>query len=400
MTESSLTIRFDSLLARTESVDNQQIINQITTLQKEGLNRFPLWHVRFLQVKSNLFMAAAKTDSAFLTAKEAGAIAEQYHLTESSQINNHLMGDLLLKQKKYAESLLYLNKAEQYFRSVDKPIHLSSCLSKKAYGLAILSRNEEAKVVAAEAIQIIEKAEEVMVKAQIYNDVANAYNLLNDRLNAIRMHLKAYDLAKEHGFQKLLAGISNNLSLSFMELRQYEKAKYYSKEAIAICEASNTDYIKHHLLLGLASIALELEEYDSVGYYLSSLQLEDSYKKSGLLKGEVEIFYAEIAFGKGDYEQAYQHLTRAKEAAKQTEDELSLLTAKAGIAKYFEFKKEYEGALSILDTVLNTSIVHLFHLKKPLELQAKIYKKLGNYKQALATQEKIESIQDSVSSLE
>ncbi|MEN0046821.1 MAG: histidine kinase [Bacteroidota bacterium] len=400
LTESSLTMLFDSLLIQAESADNQQIIKQITVLEKQGLERFPLWHVRFLQVKSDLLIGLAKADSAFLTAKAAGKIADQYHLTESSQVNNHLIGNLLLKQKKYAESLPYLTNAEQYFRSLDQPIHLSSCLSKKAYGLAVLSRNEEAKVMAAEAFQIIEKTEEVMVKVQIYNDVANTYNLLNDRLNATRMHLKAYDLAKEHGFQKLLAGLGNNLAISFMELRQYEKAKYYSKEAIAICEKSSLDYVKYHLLLGLANISLELHEYDSVEYYLNSLALEDSYKESELLKEEVEIFYAEIAFEQGDYEQAYQHLIKAKKAAKQTEDELSLLTAKAGIARYFEFKQEYESALNLLDTVLNTSIVHLFDLKKPLELQVKIYKTLGNYEQALATQEKIAIIQDSTSVLE
>lgn len=400
LTESSLATLFDSLLAQTSSGNNQAILDQIKQIEEEEIIRFPQWHIRFLQVKSELFMSVAKVDSAFLTAKEAGEIARKYKLTKSIQINNHLLGNLLLKQKKYEESLPYLAHAEQYFRSTDEQIDLSGCLSKKAYGLAMLLRYAEAENAAEEAFQIIENTNETVSKIQIYNDVANTYNLLNDRLNATRMHLKAYDLAKEYGFQTLLAGISNNLSISFMQLRQYEKAKYYSTEAIAICEAANLDYVKHHLLIGLAGIALELQEYDSVKHYLNLLELEESYQKNKLLEEEVEIFYAEIAFEKQDYEQAYQHLTKAIKAAKQTEDELSLLTAKAGIARYFEFKNEDEEALGLLDSVVNTPLVHLFYLKKPLKLQVKIHKKLGNYKEALATQQKIETIQDSTLALE
>ncbi|MEM8523490.1 MAG: histidine kinase [Bacteroidota bacterium] len=399
LSERTLPILFDSLLAQTKDQKMQVIIERIELIEGSGLEHFPEWQVQFLQVKSELLMGIAEVDSAMTVANKAAYIAKTYHFQKLIAVNNHLIGNLFLRQKKYKEAIPYLEQAETYFRAEKKLADLSNCVSKLACALSMSSKSKEAQEVAEEALDIIEEVDNIPLKIQVLNDVSTVYAMLNDRLNAIRMLLKAHEIAKEYGFTKPLTGVSNNLAVNFFELRQFEKAKRYTQEVISICEELNLDYVKHHVLLNLSNIFLVTHSLDSAKYWLSILEAESSYQRNDLLKTEVALLHSELAFEEQQHEKAYQYLLSAKRMAEQTGVELNRLAAMAGMAKYLELKNKNTEALNLLDSVINHPLAPLFELEEPLKIQAKIYKKLKNYQSALAVQEQSEIIKDSLAAL-
>lgn len=126
-----------------------------------------------------------------------------------------LRGDL------YDDKGLKESAIDDYSEAIHLAPQLSSAYDKKGTALAELGR-------ASEAVQEYKKAVEIKPKALYYYNMAVAYDILNDKDNAIYFNTKTLEIDHSHAKAYYMRGIS------YSEIGDYNKAISDYNEAIAL----------------------------------------------------------------------------------------------------------------------------------------------------------------------
>ncbi len=395
-----LAEQFHHLTQEFEDLEATAILDSIQQLPSDLLDQHPTWKVRFLHLESQARTELSQIETALACAKRAESISHANELEELIHENYHLQGNLLLKGQQFQKGLAYLNKALPYFEAKEDIDAQLSGLSKKAFALAVLGREEEAKLITKYSREILPQANSTILSIQVYNDLAITYNILNNRLEATRMYTLAYELAEEEKYLKLLTGIGNNLLNTFLELGQFEKAKSYGKDALRIADELNLLQIKQYLLLGLSDLFLKTNEVDSSIFYLNRLESECFPAEDKILRTEIQTLRAEIYFDQDSIEKANHCIESAKAILIGEDLAWPDLQVKLGKAKYWYHKNEASKALDLLADVLANPLLPEIYRLEPLELQYKIYKQQQLAAEALLVLEQKNLIKDSLLTLE
>lgn len=319
---------------------------------------------------------------------------------EEIQLNYFRIGTIRLKEGQFPESLAYFDSVDVYFRRHPNKDLLISYLAKKAYALAGVGQTEAALEIGREAIQLGEEQGQTELLAEVYNDVGLMYAIINDAPNCAKTLLKGYVLAKELHLWGVVASLSNNLTILFTYLQQFEQAKKYNQEAIRMCDILQLNAIKTKVLFNRVSLSMELNELDSARWYLDQVMSQDLDPDYALLKPYVETIRGDLAWKSGDYEAAYQLYQTAEGLARVSLDKKAELEAGMGIVQYLAHTHQYEEALEILSEIIPHPLVAAIDKKDCLDLQAAAYENIGAYQKAYEAQQWSNKIQDTVLSLE
>lgn len=399
-TQQQLAAQLDSLKHWIEQKDLSELIPHFQSAREQGLAQYPALYVQYLYLFSDVYTQLALGDSASIFVAEALRVSQEHQLEEMICMNLYHKGIVNMQRAQFPEAVPYLDSAANYFMATGNLEKASSCLGKLANTYAAIRNRKEALVTAERAIDLISKTPIRPVHAEVYNDIGGMYGFLNDMPSCTRMLIKAYAVAHELNLLRSLAGITNNLSVVFTYLQQFDRAKRFNQEAIKACETLNLATLKTTALFNRANLLVQLQEIDSARWYLNQVESQKEALSFRALNPYVERVRGDIALQNQELELAENHYLEAKALASQNKDMMAGLGASVGLANYLVEAGKYGAALKQLDELIEQPMLTEIDQKELYGLQARAFQAEGKYKEAMEALSGKQRIQDTILSLE
>lgn len=186
-------------------------------------------------------------------------------------------------------------------------------------------------------------------------NIATVLRTMGNFRDALTMYLKGIDAFKNADFpgkdKKLLTAYLN-IGLVYNEFDQYDKALYYHRKGLALTNAALENYINlYYLRLAHIHDFLELKQYDSAKYYLTSE--DSSFRKLNQvdilssLYSNWGIYYLGVkdtASALTNFEKAYQYAVRSKNEFRQNQMLARMATIYLSRKEYRKSADAYEKA--------------------------------------------------------
>lgn len=196
--------------------------------------------------------------------KDAARMAERMNDMDLRGLVQYNIGDLLAEQGLYNEALESYKRAERlYIQSPDK---------------------------------VYEK------QSQCFSAIGQMYALLNEIDSSFLYLKKGVVLAENAGDVKLQDLFTQNLSVAYLELKQYDEAKKYMRKSFEL-NNDTSEIVRYYL--NFAMLYAEEKNEDSTLYYISRLKesvegLQDKYLQIGVYS-----FLSESAKDLGQFQEAF-----------------------------------------------------------------------------------------------
>jgi len=152
------------------------------------------------------------------------------------------------------------------------------------------------------AVNHIENARDILIKNNNHKYDGNIYNLLQLLYHYMHQYRKGANngllavgiFAKSKNKVSLQEAL-NNLGLNYIELKQYDSAKYYLNKAMVLANASGNKQIQTTTALNFALIALKSQQIDSIKPYVTKAlklsQSNDLHEQEGLAQYGLAYYY-------------------------------------------------------------------------------------------------------------
>ena len=189
--------------------------------------------------------------------------------------------------------------------------------------------------------------------------------------------------------------VTNNIANVYTELGENAKAiKIYEEAFQTNIDLNLVDEAASNIF-NIANSYLELKDYDKVKSYIK--QLEDFNKIS---KTSIDPCFikAEIFIVENQLDSAMTSLDRAITISANEGDELFVCSLSLRKAEVLLMKKDYVGAMAVLENTNRIIEKNDFNDLKLdfLKLKASLYKELGQFKEAFLSMEQYDTLKDSL----
>lgn len=250
------------------------------------------------------------------------------------------------------------------------------------------------------AIEIHREAYNIFKKDNNYEGILATINALVGNYSfiqyfdkAIEYGIKGIDLAEKIGNYQVLNSIKNNMSITYLEIGEFEKAKSLL-EQIANLPDIDVKYNKIVNMINLAECERELNNYDvSLRYLESALELSKCFNVN-LIPGVLEEM-GRTYCAKGLYNIADEKFSESVRISRNTGHKLCLNEALIYWAEVDLKQERYNDAIDKLKEVEgNIESVNSIRNKNKIYSNISLaYKGLGDYKNAYFYLEKVNNIQ-------
>lgn len=240
----------------------------------------------------------------------------------------------------YADQAFSLSKEKQYY--LGQAIALET---KGLYHEIVVGNYEKASTFYFDGIDICEK-HQLPYTASIYHSLGVMFHTTDSYENALKYYTIAYDLAKENGNQELEKKCLINLGSVNSSLENFEKARQYMEESLALNIRPELDYSTY---ANLGNLLIKQEKYGEAMAYIEKATEQSPDNPSS----EVNLYFLLYAKAKmGDKSNMDGVLARA-EAAINTVGirDKSLLLRSLG--DYHASIGNYKKALEYRDAYIN-----------------------------------------------
>ena len=276
------------------------------------------------------------------------------------------------------------------------------------------------------------------------NDSGGLLRDHSDFAQAIEVHQKALDLAKQYNDSIGIVMISNSLATDMRRIGNYDDALALHLEALRISELMRADtsfearknLVRSYNGVGNVQLAIgdntgaeksfrealkgETELQSAVGmainyanigsikrnegkldsarlYYIKSLEYNE-VAGSTIGVGLCHTYFGELAESRGNYVTAQQEYTSAYELLSNTEDKWHTLTPLVAIARTYVNQGNTKEADEAVNKALkvSTAINSLSHVREALELKAELEEQKGDMGSALKYYKQSKVISDSL----
>jgi signal transduction histidine kinase len=220
---------------------------------------------------------------------------------------------------------------------------------------------------------------------------------------AIEWHLKNLQLSEELNDNESKLSALSDLSGQFHFLKQYDKAKYYVKKAIALSEQTPTKPKRvSSFYLNLGIFYRETQQPDSAFIsYKKSLAIKRKIQDSTGI-ANVNINISTLLIDQKKYEQAQPYLNENIKYHQRKNDEVNLWFDYFNLSRIYLEKRQFTMSQKYIEDAL--SIAKKIHSKQKEQesyaLYMNLYQEKGDYKNALEMSQKFQQIQSEIINVE
>lgn len=148
------------------------------------------------------------------------------------------LGNLNFVERKYAEALIYYQKANAIFQIFDKTKFANGALSNIALIYLFQEKPEEALIIFKQLLSIYTKSTNLLSQSKAYGNIAYSHFLLKNYPKALDNYQASIDIAKREGYNDVLA-------VTYKDLSETYAAKGDTKNALAIFQKYHDLHIKN-----------------------------------------------------------------------------------------------------------------------------------------------------------
>jgi len=297
---------------------------------------------------------------------------------------NFNLGEICLENGNYASAVDSYTKAIILFKKMSN----SEGIFWTNVGLGIVFRElgntELSKKHYEDAKAIGEKENNKFYIATSNNNIGNLYNQIGEYETAIEYLMASLKSFKEYGNEKFVSDCYESIGSVYVELGNYERAIDYFNKSTKIVEVLNDRY---RLFSRYANLA---QSYSATGnnesalmYFSKTLELAQSIGDKARLS-EILIMLSKFYIKNNDFKNAHLHLNKSLMTSSQIGDTVSIVSALNSLSELSYLQKKYNEAENYAIDAYNIA-----HKKDLLKVSSessfnlsKIYKELGNYKEA------------------
>lgn len=220
---------------------------------------------------------------------------------------------------------------------------------------------------------------------------------------AIEWHLKNLQLSEELNDNESKLSALSDLSGQFHFLKQYDKAKFYVKKAIALSEQIPTKPKRvSSFYLNLGIFYRETHQPDSALInYKKSLEIKKKIKDSTGI-ANVNINISTLLIDQKKYEQAQPYLNYNIKYHQRKNDEVNLWFDYFNVSRIYLEKRKFATSQKYIEDAL--AIAKKIHSKQKEQesyaLYMSLYQEKGDYKNALEMSQKFQQIQSEIINVE
>ena len=300
-----------------------------------------------------------------------------------------------------------------------------------ALGVSYLSKNPDSANYFLQ--RALDENPDDLLKLKIINAQANYFDITGSTKEAIKLFLRATDLAVEHD-SSFLSGISNNLSIAYRSLgmfdsavhygfeglrhaqmleQSYEEKRLYNSIAIAFAIQNNLEvaatYFKRSLAVALSNndstgaskgyvnltqLKIYNEEIDSAKYFLSLAETYNSHNRNALDIMDMYALLAEVELSENNLDDALSLLKKAIASIKGLGYPIEKVDLHLELTRVYLKQNDFQKSqlnLESAKSLIDASDVKTRDLAIA-KLQKDIYKATGSYKNALNMDALIDSL--------
>lgn len=314
--------------------------------------------VKCLNLESQYYGELKKYDSAKVCAHEALSQAEIYHLDSLKGKSWYTLGMISFSNNNLQQSIVEYNKALVAY----KESHQTAGVGTSYLGIGISEQG------------------------------------LTNYSSSIGHYLQAADIFQNLGDEMYLAYTFNSIADCFNELSKYGETLEYNKKALFIRRKLKDEQGISQSLNNIGFLYYKLQKADSAIYYLSrSLEIIKNDKDSSGFVLTLQDIGAAYKI-KGEFKKAEKYSLRAQNIASNYGMEKELAGGNADLAEIYTGQKDYAKALQHVNTAIDTArklnLTEL--LLKAYTIKYTIYKKTGDYKNAVVYGDKRAQLNDSL----
>lgn len=236
-------------------------------------------------------------------------------------------------------------------------------------------------------------------KIQVYNFLGLTFQIMDKHNLALEKAQKAVVLAEQIGQPELALRSIGNLGKIYQSLQQYDKSLHFFLKARSIATKTN-DFIQlcyNHK--DLSFLYLKQDQLDAAKENAEAairIAIEHGYN---FIESEARINLSEIYRKKLNYSKAIIEAKKAIEILEKVHSSPALLNAQISLVKTKMELQNYDEALLIaINGLADVSLKESTNLEFDLtQLISKIYKKKGDFKNALSYSEKAYLLKEKIS---
>lgn len=251
-----------------------------------------------------------------------------------------------------------------------------------------------------EAIKILDKNEDKLVRATVYSNYGMLYNSLGDYDKIIEYNLMAIELLDTNYFE--VSRLHYNQAVVYGQVDLINQVKKHLKLAYQTSHESNNYRIEGMTLKGLAHYAIEEKKLDSAKIYLEKGLELCKKTKSPQICYEINSKFGELYDNLGDYDKANSLLLNAKKYALIRKQPYNIMASNIFLGQHQLKKKNYDRAIGYFE-----EFNKLYLLNETPELGQTAFRSWaeaeynnGGFKKSNALLEKYIIIKDSIFSRE
>ncbi|MEJ0028969.1 MAG: ATP-binding protein [Bacteroidota bacterium] len=252
-------------------------------------------------------------------------------------------------------TLIYCNRAYELGKSIDLKSDLSKALS--FMGLAYANKGDYANSIEyhKRSIDLAMEQNDSTELAYGYNNLGRMFYDQGDLVRSFDNLIRSKEIFEDLGDKSGLAYVYRSMSNVYSTQRDFQKALEMSKAAYKLRVAvGETRMIVSSLMeLGLIYQASD-ESKDALTYFLKADSASANINDP-VTRAELSIGLAEILLEEGDLEEAYDRTRKVLTTITVTTNQKLFLRATYLQSKYFYAKKDYERAISLLRTTLQSA---------------------------------------------
>ncbi|HEY3251727.1 MAG TPA: tetratricopeptide repeat protein [Ignavibacteria bacterium] len=285
---------------------------------------------------------------------------------------------------KYDEAIANLDKALQYYISLDDIVGQSKILNSKGNIFLTLSDYEKALYYLKKSLDILEGTEEHIQRAIVFSNMGLAHQETGDYPRALENYQKSMQIYSERS-DKIPYSLYNNIGIVYQNIGDHATALEYYFHSLDACEEESNEVDKAFNLGNIAITYSNLKEYDnSIKYFRESLAL---IRKLNYKQAETNGLYnlADAYKKAGSYDKALNYLKQAIEISDSIGDKSQKASSLNLIGEVYSLIGEFELAKQFFEESLNISkaINDITNQITSYIQLGKLYKNNGNLDSAL-----------------
>lgn len=238
-------------------------------------------------------------------------------------------------------------------------------------------------------------------KAQVYGQLANEYNELNDYGKSIEYHFKCNALYEKLNKPASLLIQLGNTSVLYKEMLDYRKQEEYARKMLALARVTNVkaDFFKGYTYIGYA--LTEQNKYpesmrylDSAKQYYSNEEMLESLISFHLVRGE-------LFFGLSKLDSSFREFKKAYDLGKENMYVYSQYQAQLQMGNVLRKQKKFREAekelIEAYEVIKKTGELAQYNVA--LQFLSSLYEDWGDTKKGLEYYKEFKKVSDSIVSV-